>query len=370
MKKVGFIVNPVAGIGGSVGLKGSDGIDIQEEAWKRGAIKKSGFKALECLKVLLQYEEEIVIYTAPGEMGESVLAELGIKAEIVGKVDFPSKASDTESIAAQIAKLGIDVFLFAGGDGTARNVCASIGETIPVIGIPAGVKIHSAVYATSPSAAGKALMACLQTKVSTRSAEVMDIDENEYRSGRLQAKLYGYMSVPILRGVIQNPKATSHNNVDDVGGICEEIKDRIKKEAEGQCFLFGAGSTVTSIEKELGLPGALLGIDAFLNGEMIGNDLREEDLLKITKQYPCKLIITVIGGQGHIFGRGNQQLSPQVIKQIGLDNIWVVATASKIYSLPDQSLYVDTSDVELDSQLRGYRRVIVGWQECLVCKVS
>ncbi len=169
---------------------------------------------------------------------------------------------------------------------------------------------------------------------------------------------------------MQNPKATSHNNIDDVGGISEEIQDRIKKENPNQCFLFGAGSTVTSIEKAMGLPCSLLGIDAFLNNEVIGNDLREEDLLKITKEHPCKLIITVIGGQGHIFGRGNQQLSPEVIKQIGIENIWVVATASKIYSLPDQSLYVDTSDNELDNELRGYRRVIVGWQEYLVCKVS
>ncbi len=150
-KKVGFIVNPVAGIGGSVGLKGSDGIDIQNEAWKRGAVKKSGFKAIEALKILLEYEEEVTIYTAPGEMGESLALELGLTPEVVGNVEFPSKASDTEAIAAQIAKLGIDVLLFAGGDGTARNICSAIDESIPVIGIPAGVKIHSAVYATSPS---------------------------------------------------------------------------------------------------------------------------------------------------------------------------------------------------------------------------
>lgn len=368
-RRIGLIVNPVAGIGGSVGLKGSDGNEIQQEAWKRGATKKSGLRAQQALKTLLEYQEEFTILTAPGEMGEKWVRELGFIPKIFGEVKFPSTSADTERIAKEISMQEIDVLLFAGGDGTARNICAAIPEGIPVIGIPAGVKIHSAVYATSPEAAGKALLACIQSKVSTRMAEVMDIDENEYRMGHLQASLYGYLSVPVLRGVMQNPKASSHNNVDDVGGICSEVSDLIEQNSEEVCFLFGAGSTVTSIEKALGIPGTLLGIDALYKGELIGTDLQEKELIEITEKYKCKLIITVIGGQGHIFGRGNQQLSPTVIRQIGFENIKVVASASKIYSLQNQQLFVDTGDSELDNELRGYRKVIVGWQETLVCKV-
>ncbi len=368
-KKLGVIINPVAGVGGSVGLKGSDGPDIQKLAFEKGAVQKSTQKMRLALEAVLPMAETVVVYAAGGNMGEDLCKELGFETCIVGTAREKTGPSDTENAAREMAKLGVDVLLFAGGDGTARNICASFDAEIPVVGVPAGVKIHSAVYATSPVAAGKALFSCLSAKQPVRKAEVMDIDEEMYRNGRLQAQLYGYLSVPIIRGVMQNPKATSHNSADDLGGICDEVKERMSRAEPDTCFIFGAGSTVTACETYLGLEGSLLGIDVVQNGQFLKKDVAEKELLGITEKYPCKLIITAIGGQGHIFGRGNQQLSPDVIRQIGLDNVWVVAAASKIYSLPDQCLFVDTGDAALNADLRGYKRVVVGFGETLVCEV-
>lgn len=368
-KKLGLVINPVAGVGGPVGLKGSDGSEIQAMAMQRGAVKKAGYKTRLALEGIMSLQNEITVYAAPGEMGADLARGMGFETVVVGKLDNVTTGSDTRRIANELSKIPVDVLVFAGGDGTARDVCAAIPSTLPVVGVPAGVKIHSAVYATSPAAAGKALYACLSTKISVRQAEVMDIDEEMYRAGKLQTALYGYLAVPILRGVMQNQKAASFNNGNDVGGICEEIKDRIRESSSNIYYIFGAGSTVIAVEKSLNYEGTLLGIDVLCKGILCEKDIGEKELLKITKNNECRLIITPIGGQGHIFGRGNQQISPAVIRQIGLDSIWVVAAASKIYALPDQCLFVDTGDDALNEELRGYRRVIIGWQESLVCRV-
>lgn len=368
-KKLGLVINPVAGIGGSVGLKGSDGPEILAIAIQRGGVKKAGTRTRLALEGILSLQNEITVYAGPGEMGADLARSMGFETVVVGRVGNVTTGADTKKIVNELSTIPVDVLLFTGGDGTARDVCASIQSTLPVVGVPAGVKIHSAVYATSPRAAGKALYACLTTKISVHQAEVMDIDEEMYRAGKLQTALYGYLAVPILRGVMQNQKAASYNNGNDVGGICEEIKDRIQKEPTDICYIFGAGSTVTAVEKSLGQEGTLLGIDVLRNSGFIAKDIDERELLAITKNNRCRLIITPIGGQGHIFGRGNQQISPAVIQQIGVDSIWVVAAASKIYALPDQCLFVDTGDDTLNEELRGYRRVIIGWQESLICRV-
>lgn len=373
-KKLGVIINPVAGIGGSVGLKGSDGLAIQQEAFSRGAIKRSADKVKVALTKLLPLADKLTIYAGQGEMGANLATSMGFTTVIVPLQNSSNKltttAADTEAIAKYLAALPVDVLLFAGGDGTARNICASVPAQFPVIGIPAGVKIHSAVYATSPAAASRALFACMTASVPFHEAEVIDINEEEYRAGRLKTSLYGYLSVPLLQGVMQNPKAASHLSPNDISGLCYDVAERITTEnSPCTCYIFGAGSTVKSILHHMGHEGSLLGIDVLQNGKFIAQDATEADLLAITQQYPCRLILTVIGGQGHIFGRGNQQLSPAVIKHIGLDNILIVAAASKIYSLANQNLFVDTGDEALNEHLRGYRRVIVGYQNTLVCQV-
>lgn len=368
-KRIGLIINPVAGIGGAVGLKGSDGEDIQRLALEKGAEKKSGARAREALLALMPFVEEIAICAAPGEMGAGLARELGFETLVVGQTDPATTAADTRRIARALCNLPVDVLLFAGGDGTARDICAALPQGFPAIGIPAGVKIHSAVYAVSPGAAGRAAAAFLQGNVRLRPADVMDLDEDAYREGRLSARLFGYLTVPDIRRVMQNPKAASHNSDDDLGGLCAEAAEQLAACWPQTCVLFGAGSTVHALMRHMGLSGTLIGVDAAQNGRLVAKDADEKTLLSLAQKHPCRIVITPIGGQGHLFGRGNQQFSPRVIRAVGLDNILVVAAAAKIYSLPDQQLYVDTGDAALDAALRGYRRVVVGWQEALVCNV-
>jgi predicted polyphosphate/ATP-dependent NAD kinase len=377
-KKLGLIINPLAGIGGAVGLKGSDGAEIQRLARERGAVRRSGEKAMVALERFREATGagSVEVCTASGPMGGYVAQSLGFPTKILMDTPPETTAGDTTALADMLARIPVDVILFAGGDGTARDVYAGVHDSIPVIGIPAGVKIHSGVYATSPSAAGDTLAACMSGDFRVRQAEVMDIDEDAYREGRLTARLYGYMAVPAVSRGMQHPKAASHNSGDDVAGICFEIEDRIAAATDPKaggdsetCFVFGAGSTVRAVMDHLGLDGTLIGVDVMRGGKVILADATARQLAEVVQNRPARLIVTAIGGQGHIFGRGNQQLSPDVIRAIGLDNIWVVAAASKIYSLEDQMLYVDTGDGALDEDLRGYRRVIIGKGDELMCRV-
>ena len=371
--KLGLIINPIAGIGGAAGLKGSDGETIQQEALKRGAVPHAAERAKAALEVAVSRmsddeRDNLVIYTPPGKMGENVVRELGLQMIVVGDIGEVTTSQDTRRIACYIKHFA-DLLAFAGGDGTARDICKSVGVDLPVIGIPAGVKIHSAVYAVSPSAAGEAIAACSEAIPNLRESEVMDIDEDSYRSGELKTRLYGYMMVPQIRNYMQHPKAASHNSDEDVSGICYEIAERIKAEPDDTTYILGAGSTMRALKKSLGFEGSLLGVDVFCNGKVIANDVSEKQLLKFVADGPSKIVLTVIGGQGHIFGRGNQQLSPRVIRSVGTDNIWVIATGSKLYALDNQQLHVDTGDSDLDEELKGYRKIITGWQEELVLRV-
>lgn len=365
--KLGLIINPIAGIGGPAALKGSDGEFIQQEALRKGSVSHSRERTMAALAAISD-KEKVTVLAAPGKMGADAAHALGFDVEIIGSIEEKTTDKDTERIASAM-KDCVDLLVFSGGDGTARNIYNAVGDSVPVIGIPAGVKIHSAVYAVSPESAGEAIQAWLSQPLNTKDAEVMDIDEDCYRQGILKARLYGYMKVPVLRGRMQNPKAASHNSDEDVAGICHEIKERIQENPEDTLYILGAGSTLRHIKRSLGFEGSLISVDLYANGQLIAEDLSEPELMSHIDGRNCKLIVTAIGGQGHIFGRGNQQLSPQVIRAVGINNIWVAATGSKIFALPNHQLYVDTGDEKLDEELRGYMKVINGWQETLICKV-
>lgn len=371
-RKLGFIVNPIAGIGGRVGLKGSDGFEIVEKARQLGAQPESPGRAATALRRISRIKDDIELITYPHEMGEDEAKECQFNPTVIGSVKRGNTTSrDTQNAAQDMLKVKVDLLLFAGGDGTARDIYNAIGDKIPVLGIPAGVKIHSAVYATSPQNAGDLATMYLGGKslsIRLREAEVMDIDEKAFREDRLSAKLYGYLKVPYERRLVQSAKAGSA--AAEEAAMYDIACDVIKTMQDNYLYIFGPGTTTRGIMEKLGLKNTLLGVDAVYKGELVGSDLNEAQLLKLIEGKKAKIVVAVIGGQGYIFGRGNQQISAKVIRKVGKENIIVVATKNKILSLSGNPLLVDTGDDEVNKILTGYTRVITGLNERVMVRVA
>ena len=370
MKKVGLIVNPIAGMGGRVGLKGTDGIQILQKAKELGAKPLSQVRAKETLHKLVSIKDKLELITYPKEMGESAAIETGFSPIVVGSLlSSSTTASDTQNAAKQMAQLNIDLLLFAGGDGTARDIYQSVKNSIPTLGIPIGVKIHSAVFATNPGNAGKlAKNYLLKETKKLIEAEVMDLDEENYRKGILEAKVYGYLKIPFQRKYVQNVKAgslASEKYYQDAiaAAIVEKMDDDVY-------YVIGPGTTTRSILQRLQLDFTLIGVDIVHKNELIGKDLNESQLLDLIQNKKTKLIITPIGGQGYLFGRGNQQISPEVLKKIGKENIVIVAAPQKIHSFYGRPLMVDTGDQQTDEYLSDYYKIITGYKEEIVYKVT
>jgi len=370
-RKLGLIVNPIAGIGGRVGLKGSDGTDILKRALALGAVPESPKRTIEALKRIKPIEKNIEIVTYPGTMGETEAIECGFSPTVFGSINNEKTTpEDTKNAARMMMDLEVNLLLFAGGDGTARDILNAVGDRIPVIGIPAGVKIHSGVYATCPANAGSLALNFLQcaSTCHLRDVEVMDIDEQAFREDRISAKLYGYLKVPYEKNLVQNAKAGS-NSRDDVS-LDSIASDIIFNMTDDYLYIFGPGTTTRAIMNKLRLPNTLLGIDAVFRKSLAGSDLNEAQLIELLKERKGKIVITVIGGQGHIFGRGNQQISPEVILQVGKENIIVVATESKLLGLKAKPLLVDTGNPKVNRMLSGYAKVVTGLHKKIAYRIS
>ncbi len=371
MKKLGLIVNPVAGMGGRVGLKGSDGADILRRARELGAKPESPNRAVEALKIISKIKDDIEIITYPCEMGEDECRAAGIEPRVIGSIKTgETTPDDTQRAAQDLAGEGVDLVLFAGGDGTARNIYNAIGETAPALGIPAGVKIHSAVYAVTPRGAGEVASLFMQGRLmNIREAEVMDIDEDAFRSGVVTAKLYGYLKVPEERRYVQSVK--SGGFMAEKAALQAISSNVIEAMDESDCvFIIGPGTTTRNIMDQIGLKNTLLGVDVVRDKKLVANDVAESQLMELIDGRPAKIVVTIIGGQGHVFGRGNQQLSPRVLRQVGKQNIIVIATKEKLTSLSGRPLLVDTGDEELNEELSGYMRVTTGYGEYIMYKVG
>jgi predicted polyphosphate/ATP-dependent NAD kinase len=369
-KRLGLIVNPVAGLGGRVGLKGSDGAEIQRKALELGALPEAPKRARQALQMLRPLKEELQITAYPANMGEDVARECGFEPTVIGSiVEGATTSQDTKNAAREMQRLGVNLLLFAGGDGTARDIYNAIGEKLPVLGIPAGVKVHSAVFGTSPRRAGELAASYLQGRVSSlREAEVMDIDEEAFRQGILSAKLYGYLKIPFWTGLVQGAKALSTPGEKTSQ---EAIGLHIVDGMEDDClYIIGPGTTTRAIASSLGLDKTLLGVDVVRGGNLIAADVNESQLMELLQEAEAKIIVTPIGGQGYIFGRGNQQISPKVIEKVGKDNVIVVSTTGKINSLGGQPLRVDTGDRAVDEMLSGHIRVVTGYNEQIIYRVG
>lgn len=367
MFRIGLIVNPLAGLGGSVALKGSDG--MAAEALARGAEPRALLRTQLALAELSALKDQFCIYTVAGDMGETVCRALDLPHHTLYQPAQPSTAADTHRAAQLLVQEGVDLLLFAGGDGTARDICAEVPESLCVLGIPAGVKIHSGVYGVTPAATGRLLARLVRGEpVSLVQADVMDIDEAAFREGRVRARRYGEMLVPGELEYIQAVKVAGKESAELV---LTDIADELIERMEDDCYyIMGSGTTVAAVMERLGLENTLLGVDLVHQGRLIASDLDARGLYEYIKDKKCKLVITLIGGQGHVFGRGNQQLSPQVIRAVGPDNIWLLATKSKLNSLHGRPLRVDTNDPELDRQLCGLIRVITGYRDEVLVRVA
>lgn len=370
MKRLGLIINPIAGIGGRVGLKGSDGTETQGEAFSRGAEPQAHLRAKRALEELLPLKEGLEVITPGGAMGEELRHQLGFAGRSIGELaEGLTSARDTIWAAAEMVSLQVDLLLFAGGDGTARDIYTAVGANLPVLGIPAGVKIHSAVFATNPRAAGEVAAAYLKgERICLHEAEVIDLDEEAYRNGMVATRLYGYLRIPYRPHLVQNRKVpsagTETRRLEAIAAaVCEAMEP-------GWLYVLGPGTTTRAIADRLGYPKTLVGVDAYTCEGAAALDLSESRLLALLEEMPAKIIVTPIGGQGFLFGRGNQQISAKALQKVGRENIWVVSLPEKLNSLRGEPLLVDTGEDEVNELLSGYITVIVGFGEKVVYRVA
>ena len=369
MYRIGLIVNPFAGIGGRVGLKGSDGAETQGRALELGATPQAPHRATLSLLAITKPNSALEVFTAPHEMGETSAREAGFTPHVIGAIQSGSTTSaDTKRIAREMTSLGVDLLLFAGGDGTARDICASVPEGFPCLGIPAGVKIHSAVYATNPRHAGELTQLFLEGQARLRESEVLDLDEDAYREGRVSARLYGTLRVPYRPLLLQNQKTASPASESrQRQAIAANIIEHMQADI---AYILAPGTTTRAIAHGLNLEKTLIGVDVVCNGKLIVQDATQSQLLDLVSRMLARIIVTPIGGQGFLFGRGNQQIGPEVIRKVGRENVIIVSTSSKLNALRLQPLLVDTGDETVDELLTGYFPVITGYNEQLMCKVS
>lgn len=373
--KIGFLINPIAGMGGRVGLKGTDG--VYKKAKKLGAKPISVKKANDAIKEFnekYKLEKEIKWYTCKDKMGQKILEKNNIKNfEVIYKPNKDNTTSeDTQNACKKFLEKKVDLILFCGGDGTTRDIYKIVQQKIPILGIPSGVKMHSGVFAINTNASAKMLYEFINGHLTVGEAEIMDLDEKKYRKGKWHVKLFGIAKGIVEPTYVQVGKASfqsvSDNHIKDE--IAEHIEDELKENNE-YLYLFGSGGTIDYIAKKLGFKNTLLGIDAVHKKKVVGTDLNEKGLLKLLKKYSkAKVILSPIGAQGFILGRGNLQLSPEVIKKIGLDNIIVISTPSKLKSTP--VLRVDTGDKKLDKKFREkeFIMVVIGYRLSRVVKIQ
>jgi predicted polyphosphate/ATP-dependent NAD kinase len=360
MNTIGFLINPIAGMGGAVGLKGTDG--LVEKAIQLGAIPIATSRAETA--ICMMKERPFLFLTCSGPMGQDVITRVGIKHySIVYQTPERSSSEDTRKACKKFMECGADLILFCGGDGTARDIYDSVGNAVPVLGIPAGVKMFSAVFATSPEAAAGILMKLDSlSSLHLRDAEVMDVDEEAYRDGELRAKLHGYMKSPYSPGLVQGAKQVFEDQDEDraKASIARFLAEVIEATPE-ILYILGPGSTTKAIADEFGVEKTMLGFDAIRDKKLVGSDLNEQQmLLLLSETSHVRLVVSVIGAQGAVLGRGTQQVSPEVLRKIGIAQVIVVATPHKLAETP--YLFIDTGDHDLDDSFGDSISVISGYR--------
>jgi predicted polyphosphate/ATP-dependent NAD kinase len=377
MHRIGFLINPIAGMGGRVGLKGTDG--VVEEARRRGAEPIAASRAaqmLDTFRAMLQGHDTdttITWLTASGPMGGDAL--LGAGFTDVKSVHDPgpvTKSDDTRVTVERFLAAGADIVVFCGGDGTARDIAAITEKSVPLLGIPAGVKMYSGVFGVTPERTAEILFGYLEGQLELSDAEILDLDEERYRAGEWAVRLWLTARTPYEPSYTQASKVVIAEASDSEAK--EDIALYLAEELATNpdiLFLLGPGSTLQLIGRRFGIEKSLLGIDAVAAGRLVGSDLNEQGILSLLGQYPHRrLVLSPIGAQGFILGRGNLQISPDIVRTIGPDNLVVVATPAKIRRTP--ALRFDTGDRDLDAMLArsGYIPVVTGYRRRRLVRVA
>jgi predicted polyphosphate/ATP-dependent NAD kinase len=357
--RVGLIVNAIAGVGGSVALRGSDG--VADQALALGALPQAVLRATEGLNALREFGNELIVLTGSGSLGANAASAAGLNCEIVYRTAGISTAEDTASLARRLMLMQVDLLLFAGGDGTARDVAESVGDAFPVLGIPAGVKMYSGAFATTPTAAGTLAVRFLRSSSRRlRHTEVMDLDESDLRCGRMEPSLFGYVSSPDDPRLLQGKKVRSAASESvQAQAIAASVVESMEPE---QIYLIGPGSTTWAVKQSLKGPASTLSVDAYVGGKLVLHDATASALLQLTAGRSARILVTCIGGQGHIFGRGNQQFSPELIRRVGRKSVAVLATPSKLISLTGRPFIADMGDPACAAEMTGYVEVVNGYR--------
>jgi len=376
MWRIGFVMNPVAGMGGRVGLKGTD--DMVVRAIELGAKPLAHPRAVEALcefkrRFLIQSKPVVIDWvTCSDGMGADALAAAGVEGlRIVAEPRAPTTADDTKTATRRFLELGVDLILFCGGDGTARDIASVAGTQVPILGIPSGVKMYSGVFGVTPARTAEILLGFLKEELALVEAEVLDLDEEKYRAGKWAVRSFYNVLTPFEPTFTQVSKQIIAETSDAESKV--EIAHYVGEEIAANpqvLFILGAGSTVQALAAEIGVGKTLLGIDAVLSGRLVGQDLNERSLLALLEKHPhCRLVLSPIGAQGFILGRGNLQLSPEAIRRIGIANIVIVATPSKLARTPQ--LRFDTGDACLDAELAdlGFLPVVIGYRRRRLVKI-
>lgn len=376
---VGLLVNPIAGMGGRVGLKGTDG--VVEEAIKRGATPIAPGRALEFLTALesvLSMKKdgnEIRIITCQGKMGEDVVQEAGLKHEVVDiEIENSTDASDTRDCVLALYEKGVRLLVFVGGDGTARDILDSVTdyelEDLQVVGVPSGVKMYSGIFVVHPVDAAEVIRLVFDGTAQSAEFEVMDADEEAIRKDQFIIQLYGYLIGPSVPARFQGAKQASPETTDE-----QEAQEAIAKYVTEQMsdigsYILGPGTTVKTVTEMLGVKKTTLGVDVYHDGN-VHNDVNESAILELVTDFnKTWIIVSPIGHQGMLFGRGNQQISPGIIRRVGKDNIIVISTPSKLKGIAGEVLRVDTGDSQVDDLLRGYIRVVTDYNEMRLIEIE
>jgi predicted polyphosphate/ATP-dependent NAD kinase len=367
--KIGLIVNPVAGMGGAVGLKGTDGPGTVAEALARGARPQAGERTRRALQRLAGRRPGTVLTVAPGDRGADWIDGLDLRPSVLDLPAATGTARDTR--AAVEAMRGADLVVFAGGDGTARDVVAALPAGVAVLGIPCGVKMHSGVFAVSPEAAGAVLADLLAHPDRIGwddQAEVMDIDEDALRAGRISPRLYAHARTPVVRSGMQAAKGGPRLDAGaSLAGAAAEI---VRGMAQDVLYVVGPGTSAGAVMAAAGARPTILGTDAIRNGKVVARDAAAADLERLASGGPVRIVLGVTGQQGFLLGRGNQQISPALIRRAGKDGLIVIATEDKLSGLAQPKLWVDTGDPALDADLAGFIRVHTGPRRDMLMRIG